>query len=108
MIRRPPRSTLFPYTTLFRSKQLAVDEVVEGVEGGWRSTGRPWHHDAEHYAGVVAERRREADVMRRCTAASSCLMELLQEDLDDPHAEPCGRCSVCRGGLPEGLPDRPD
>src|SRR5258708_24595990 len=24
MIRRPPRSTLFPYTTLFRSHQLAV------------------------------------------------------------------------------------
>src|SRR5258708_7995855 len=24
MIRRPPRSTLFPYTTLFRSKPLAV------------------------------------------------------------------------------------
>src|SRR5438876_2273493 len=27
MIRRPPRSTLFPYTTLFRS--LGLDEVVE-------------------------------------------------------------------------------
>src|SRR5687767_2948713 len=25
MIRRPPRSTLFPYTTLFRSGQLALD-----------------------------------------------------------------------------------
>src|SRR2546427_1960309 len=24
MIRRPPRSTLFPYTTLFRSKQLEL------------------------------------------------------------------------------------
>src|SRR2546430_10837522 len=24
MIRRPPRSTLFPYTTLFRSHQLAI------------------------------------------------------------------------------------
>src|SRR2546430_10024879 len=24
MIRRPPRSTLFPYTTLFRSQQLGV------------------------------------------------------------------------------------
>src|SRR5260370_30110367 len=24
MIRRPPRSTLFPYTTLFRSQQVAV------------------------------------------------------------------------------------
>src|SRR2546422_7130784 len=28
MIRRPPRSTLFPYTTLFRSG-LELDEVVE-------------------------------------------------------------------------------
>src|SRR5690554_7674183 len=27
MIRRPPRSTLFPYTTLFRSKR--VDEAVK-------------------------------------------------------------------------------
>src|SRR2546430_11481488 len=25
MIRRPPRSTLFPYTTLFRSPRLALD-----------------------------------------------------------------------------------
>src|SRR2546425_6799994 len=25
MIRRPPRSTLFPYTTLFRSKNWAID-----------------------------------------------------------------------------------
>src|SRR5258705_7755379 len=24
MIRRPPRSTLFPYTTLFRSKEIAI------------------------------------------------------------------------------------
>ena len=89
-------------------KQLAVEEVVERVEGGWRATGRAWHHDAEHYAGVVAVRRREAEVMRRYTAGTTCLMELLQEVLDDPHASPCGRCSVCRGGLPEGLADRPD
>src|SRR3989441_2489454 len=26
MIRRPPRSTLFPYTTLFRSREVARDE----------------------------------------------------------------------------------
>src|SRR5687768_18195675 len=29
MIRRPPRSTLFPYTTLFRS--AVDDDLVEGV-----------------------------------------------------------------------------
>src|SRR5687768_17768433 len=32
MIRRPPRSTLFPYTTLFRSDPLLVDRVVR-VDG---------------------------------------------------------------------------
>src|SRR2546427_3270154 len=30
MIRRPPRSTLFPYTTLFRSKDI----VIAGISGG--------------------------------------------------------------------------
>src|SRR5256885_3369224 len=40
MIRRPPRSTLFPYTTLFRSDPLQrglserVDSTGAGVEGG--------------------------------------------------------------------------
>src|SRR3712207_7502702 len=35
MIRRPPRSTLFPYTTLFRSSSMPVDVVVwaAGVAG---------------------------------------------------------------------------
>src|SRR2546428_11484558 len=33
MIRRPPRSTLFPYTTLFRSWLPATEEVVTGPGG---------------------------------------------------------------------------
>src|SRR3712207_8352118 len=32
MIRRPPRSTLFPYTTLFRS-EIAADSLVLAREG---------------------------------------------------------------------------
>src|SRR5688572_31310927 len=31
MIRRPPRSTLFPYTTLFRSLLVEVDDVARHV-----------------------------------------------------------------------------
>src|SRR2546422_11401514 len=31
MIRRPPRSTLFPYTTLFRSHSQQQLELVEGT-----------------------------------------------------------------------------
>src|SRR3989449_11159483 len=36
MIRRPPRSTLFPYTTLFRSRRA----VCEEARGGARVTAR--------------------------------------------------------------------
>ena len=89
-------------------KQLAVDGVVERVEGGWLATGKPWTYDADHYAGVVAARRREAGIMRAYTHGDRCLMELLQESLDDPHAARCGRCSVCRDGLPDLLLPRPE
>src|SRR3712207_8862564 len=41
MIRRPPRSTLFPYTTLFRS---GSDEVSRRVA-----------HQASTYAGISAD-----------------------------------------------------
>src|SRR3712207_8796861 len=34
MIRRPPRSTLFPYTTLFRSKVRALDFLLGGLAAG--------------------------------------------------------------------------
>src|SRR2546422_11732781 len=33
MIRRPPRSTLFPYTTLFRSP-LSVEIIIRPIVGG--------------------------------------------------------------------------
>src|SRR5260370_25563347 len=33
MIRRPPRSTLFPYTTLFRSRTLADNGTVSFADG---------------------------------------------------------------------------
>src|SRR2546422_4483820 len=33
MIRRPPRSTLFPYTTLFRSGGATVEELALEVDG---------------------------------------------------------------------------
>src|SRR5688572_32105373 len=36
MIRRPPRSTLFPYTTLFRSEFIAYENLISG---GRRSGG---------------------------------------------------------------------
>src|SRR5256885_11914749 len=52
MIRRPPRSTLFPYTTLFRSMQyLSIhDHLVTGCLHG--ISGQPNNAFDEIHAGV--------------------------------------------------------
>src|SRR5687768_18358737 len=43
MIRRPPRSTLFPYTTLFRSLQvLAPRPSGRSPDASRNQRGRPW------------------------------------------------------------------
>src|SRR2546426_8445267 len=50
MIRRPPRSTLFPYTTLFRSLDLfraPATTVLEGLVQGLELDGVPADADAE-------------------------------------------------------------
>src|SRR5471030_2026041 len=40
MIRRPPRSTLFPYTTLFRSFRVRSPGSKRSAVSGWRSMRR--------------------------------------------------------------------
>src|SRR3712207_7799509 len=41
MIRRPPRSTLFPYTTLFRSASSSTPAATGRAPGRHRPTTRP-------------------------------------------------------------------
>src|SRR3712207_9009112 len=54
MIRRPPRSTLFPYTTLFRSDHQ-VDLVGSQAAGGDRlAAGRDRHLDERLVVGRPA------------------------------------------------------
>src|SRR2546430_11175587 len=38
MIRRPPRSTLFPYTTLFRSAFSSIRDSSSADDGSWFSS----------------------------------------------------------------------
>src|SRR5256886_10141733 len=53
MIRRPPRSTLFPYTTLFRSpREEAIRKIKESIRKTYGKRGEPVIR--QNYAAVDA------------------------------------------------------
>src|SRR3712207_6958454 len=65
MIRRPPRSTLFPYTTLFRSARLMP--IMCSTEAGRRSRHR---RDAEARVPAALARARETEPPTRSITRS--------------------------------------
>src|SRR3712207_8815748 len=77
MIRRPPRSTLFPYTTLFRSlphtRSALYDEVLE-------HEGRYWGRQYERF------NRDEADPELLAQAVAALTLDRKSTRLNSSHA----------------------
>src|SRR2546428_3681506 len=88
MIRRPPRSTLFPYTTLFRSEGREVaDEVLEVIVE--RSSGdlRSAINDLESLAvgrEAIRERFRSEEHTSELQSRSDLVCRLLLEKKKKP------------------------
>jgi ATP-dependent DNA helicase RecQ len=79
-------------------KILDVEGAVVRDGSRWKLVpGADWSYDGERYAQVTELRRAEQRAMARFGADGRCLMRALQEELDDPSATDCGRCSVCAG-----------
>ena len=84
-------------------KVLDVEGAVRRDGTRWTLVpGSGWEYDAERYANVTALRRREQEAMAAFGADGRCLMRALQEELDDPAPEDCGRCAVCAGARWDG------
>src|SRR3712207_8445394 len=79
MIRRPPRSTLFPYTTLFRSEQLQGQGADSGVPGarvrqhavGLPRTAREHARAAAHGVGDRARGPPQREIGRHTSELQS-------------------------------------
>src|SRR5258708_30303096 len=72
MIRRPPRSTLFPYTTLFRSLPAARGRPPEsGPSPGSTSAACPELPRSTHSRAPATERRRRKEADRKSTRLNS-------------------------------------
>src|SRR5258708_13451148 len=101
MIRRPPRSTLFPYTTLFRSLRAGwgACAVERSVRRGIRAVRVGHARLREAVPGAAAPWTR-----RDATAHAP-------GDLDaqpvDAHDDPLARAELGAGHVPQSRPNRP-
>src|SRR5256885_9657876 len=96
MIRRPPRSTLFPYTTLFRSRIAdppgkRVRLLVQVVRD---AGGDPFGHEQVHVARDPRKRRQPAD---QIAAQLHAMQEALFRRSEEHTSELQSPCNlVCR------------
>src|SRR2546428_4625094 len=71
MIRRPPRSTLFPYTTLFRSPILHLAArstpavATHGISASWRRRRSAWSATAMRSEEHTSELQSRSDLVCR-------------------------------------------
>src|SRR2546426_9946162 len=69
MIRRPPRSTLFPYTTLFRSRQLAEFLLPPGARDDFADAG------AEPHRADARSEEHTSELQSPCNLVCRLLLE---------------------------------
>src|SRR5260370_23620363 len=87
MIRRPPRSTLFPYTTLFRSSQMALYTQPRQHHAYAGCFGRDDLRSEEH----TSELQSHLNLVCRLLLEKKKKIER-QCDLDDEHERVLAMC----------------
>src|SRR2546430_5946542 len=92
MIRRPPRSTLFPYTTLFRSSPAAA--LVRSLSrasgaGTAGSRASPRTMLRSHGSGTAADRSEEhtSELQSQSNLVCRLLLEKKKKEWDQTHAQ---------------------
>src|SRR2546427_11674919 len=90
MIRRPPRSTLFPYTTLFRSLPVPIqddDTEPRDVPLQHRADRLPHGSELERAAAVLCDEGRRSPEDRELYVARFGPADAAREDWPAVHAE---------------------
>ncbi len=80
-------------------KFLAVESPPPVTKNGskWYATPVVYELDRENIDKLCELRREEQQEMLDYMQEGGCLMQYLARALDDPHAEPCGKCAGCLG-----------
>src|SRR2546426_5679607 len=86
MIRRPPRSTLFPYTTLFRSEPVYKPELSCIVFSGWRPPAVPLLDETA--GGRHRSEEHTSELQSPCNLVCRLLLEKKKKDRTRPSNDP--------------------
>src|SRR2546425_4920963 len=90
MIRRPPRSTLFPYTTLFRSlgsSKITSISRYDSSDGRWKALAvDAGKYDGEVFPLAVGEGRSEEHTSELQSLAYLVCRLLLEKKKEKQHA----------------------
>ncbi|MDP5290862.1 RecQ family ATP-dependent DNA helicase [Oceanimonas sp. CHS3-5] len=80
-------------------KFLSVENPAPIYKDGstWVRTPVAYHLDHEKIARLTGLRELEWQEIQDYAATRDCLMEYLRHSLDDPGAQPCGKCANCLG-----------
>src|SRR5256885_5352343 len=97
MIRRPPRSTLFPYTTLFRSLPAPHHEVVElaqGIPANIRFGTSTWTYDG--WFGDVRSEEHTSELQSPCNLVCRLLLEKKKKHENEPGTTEERQSTLCQ------------
>src|SRR5256885_11454716 len=85
MIRRPPRSTLFPYTTLFRSK-LALEIITGHVRANFDAAAELDAEAFDHLNKSLRSEEHTSELQSPCNLVCRLLLEKKKTSSPDPNS----------------------
>src|SRR5438105_5217434 len=80
MIRRPPRSTLFPYTMLFRSTDPSHGSVTVNADGTFTYTPAANYHGADSFTYTVTDAAAGESATQTVSITVSAVTDLTAND----------------------------
>src|SRR3712207_7491631 len=86
MIRRPPRSTLFPYTTLFRSVRPLAEHIAKGLYGAFIVDPADGREEADELVMVMNGFDTNFDRANELYAANTVPLDRKSTRLNSSHA----------------------
>src|SRR2546422_6812765 len=96
MIRRPPRSTLFPYTTLFRSYFFCLSA---GISSRRRASichcGEPWKTESLPQITLLRSEEHTSELQSRLHLVCRLLLEKKKKN-QTHNKHVCDRCNECQ------------